>query len=150
VARTGAQPGSGTCSPLTSWARTSSTGTSSRARSGPGSWNSARYLHFLYAASVRIAIICDNFSPHLSKRKDRRVGTWAKSKNVEPDYTPTNSSWLNRVEAQFTALRYFALDGTGHASHKEQASIDPPVHHLAQQPCLRRTTPPHRRPGKPA
>ena len=25
---------------------------------------------------------------------------------------------------------------------------DPPVHHLAQQPCLRRTTPPHRRPGK--
>src|SRR5204863_99292 len=25
---------------------------------------------------------------------------------------------------------------------------DPPVHHLAQQPRLRRTTPPHRRPGK--
>src|SRR5580698_1884486 len=25
---------------------------------------------------------------------------------------------------------------------------DPPVHHLAQQPCLRRTTPPHRRQGK--
>jgi hypothetical protein len=35
----------------------------------------------------------------------------------------TNSSWLNRVEAQFTALRYFALDGTDHASHKEQASM---------------------------
>jgi hypothetical protein len=30
---------------------------------------------------------------------------------------------LNRVEAQFTALRYFALDGTDHASHKEQASM---------------------------
>jgi hypothetical protein len=27
------------------------------------------------------------------------------------------------VEAQFTALRYFALDGTDHASHKEQASM---------------------------
>ncbi len=26
-------------------------------------------------------------------------------------------------EAQFTALRYFALDGTDHASHKEQASM---------------------------
>jgi transposase len=25
-------------------------------------------------------------------------------------YTPTNSSWLNRIEAQFTALRYFALN----------------------------------------
>jgi hypothetical protein len=30
---------------------------------------------------------------------------------------------VNRVEAQFTALRYFALDGTDHASHKEQASM---------------------------
>jgi len=38
-------------------------------------------------------------------------------------YTPTNSSWLNHIEAQFTALRYFALDGTGHATHKEQASM---------------------------
>ena len=28
-----------------------------------------------------------------------------------------------RIEAQFTALRYFALDGTDHASHKEQASM---------------------------
>jgi predicted metal-binding membrane protein len=33
------------------------------------------------------------------------------------------SSWLNRIEAQFTALRYFALDGTGHRSHKEQGSM---------------------------
>ena len=43
--------------------------------------------------------------------------------NVEIAYTPTNSSWLNRIEAQFTALRYFTLDGTDHASHKEQASM---------------------------
>ena len=38
-------------------------------------------------------------------------------------YTPTNSSWLNRIEAQFIALRYFALDGTDHAGHKEQGSM---------------------------
>jgi hypothetical protein len=37
--------------------------------------------------------------------------------------TPANSSWLNRIEAQFTALRYFALNGTDHRSHKEQASM---------------------------
>ncbi|WTL79050.1 hypothetical protein OG328_49215 [Streptomyces sp. NBC_01518] len=43
--------------------------------------------------------------------------------NVEIAYTPTNSFWLNRIEAQFTALRYFALDGTDHASHKEQGSM---------------------------
>jgi hypothetical protein len=33
------------------------------------------------------------------------------------------SSWLNRIEAQFTALRYFALDGTDHQTHDEQASM---------------------------
>jgi len=32
---------SGTCSPPTSWARTSCSGTSSRARPGPASWSSA-------------------------------------------------------------------------------------------------------------
>ena len=35
----------------------------------------------------------------------------------------TNAFWLNRIEAQLTALRYFTLDGTDHASHGEQASM---------------------------
>lgn len=43
--------------------------------------------------------------------------------NVELAYTPTYSSWLNRIEAQFQALRYFTLDGTDHATHAEQASM---------------------------
>jgi hypothetical protein len=38
-------------------------------------------------------------------------------------YTPTNSSWLNRIEVQFTALRYFTPDGTDHATHKEQGGM---------------------------
>jgi hypothetical protein len=29
------------------------------------------------------------------------------------------------MEAQYTALRYFALDGTGHATHQEQGSMIP-------------------------
>jgi transposase len=82
-----------------------------------------RYLRTLYPPATRIAIVCDNFSPHLTTARDGRVGAWASANNVEIAYTPTNSSWLNRVEAQFTALRYFALDGTDHASHKEQASM---------------------------
>jgi transposase len=76
-----------------------------------------------YPAEIRIAIVLDNFSPHLTTKKDTRVGDWAAANNVEFAYTPTNSSWLNRIEAQFTALRYFALDGTDHASHKEQGSM---------------------------
>ncbi|MGX1365484.1 transposase [Streptomyces canus] len=82
-----------------------------------------RYLRSLHPADVRIAIVCDNYSPHLTTKRCQRVATWAAANNVEIAYTPTNSSWLNRIEAQFTALRYFALDGTDHASHKEQGSM---------------------------
>jgi transposase len=82
-----------------------------------------RYLRSLCPPATRIAIICDNYSPHLTTARDTRVGDWAAASNVEIAYTPTNSSWLNRIEAQFTALRYFALDGTDHATHKEQGSM---------------------------
>ncbi len=82
-----------------------------------------RYLRSLHPAEVRIAIVLDNFSPHLSTKTDARVGQWAEANNVELAYVPFYGSWLNRIEAQFTALRYFALDGTDHPSHAEQASM---------------------------
>src|SRR5438874_2434453 len=82
-----------------------------------------RYLRSLHPPRVRIAIICDNFSPHLTTRKDKRVGQWAAASNVEIAYTPTNSSWMNRLECQFTALREFTLNGTDHATHREQNSM---------------------------
>ena len=50
-------------------------------------------------------------------------GQWAAANNVELAYVPFHGSWLNRIEAQFTALRYFALDGTDHESHREQAGM---------------------------
>jgi len=82
-----------------------------------------RYLRSLYPADVRLAIVCDNFSPHLSTSRDDRVGRWAAANNVEIAYTPFYGSWLNRIEPQFTALRYFTLDGSDHATHREQASM---------------------------
>jgi transposase len=82
-----------------------------------------RYLRSLHPDEIRIAIVLDNFSPHLSTKADDRVGRSAEENNVELAYTPTYSSWLNRIEAQFQALRYFALDGTDHPSHREQASM---------------------------
>lgn len=82
-----------------------------------------RYLRTLYPPDVRIAIVLDNFSPHLSTRNDTRVGDWAAANNVELAYTPFYASWLNRIEAQFTALRYFTLDGTDHESHHVQARM---------------------------
>ena len=82
-----------------------------------------RYLRSLHPPEVRIAIVLDNFSPHLSTQKDQRVGQWAAANNVELAYVPFYGSWLNRIEAQFTALRYFALDGTDHPSHQAQARM---------------------------
>ena len=82
-----------------------------------------KYVRKLHPPEVRIGIVLDNFSPHLSTKKDQRVGEWAVANNVELAYTPTYSSWLNRIEAQFQALRYFSLDGTDHGTHAEQASM---------------------------
>ena len=82
-----------------------------------------RSVRSLSPPGVRLAIVLDNASPHLTTRHDRRVGQWAAANNVELAYTPTNASWLNRIEAQFTALRYFTLDGTDHNSHREQARM---------------------------
>jgi transposase len=56
-----------------------------------------RYLRSLYPPEVRIAIVCDNYSPHLSAARDSRVGDWAAASNVEIACTPTNASWLNQV-----------------------------------------------------
>ncbi len=53
----------------------------------------------------------------------RCTGESGRQKPQEIAYAPTNNSWLNRIEAQFTALRYFTLDGTDHAGHKGQGSM---------------------------
>ncbi len=107
-----------------------------------------RYLRSLYPVTTRIAIVCDNFSPHLTTRRDGRAGAWPTADNAEIACTPTNSSWLNRVEAQFTALRYFTLDGTDHASHKEQASMIRRYIIWRNNHAYDERLPPHRRQGK--
>jgi len=82
-----------------------------------------RYPRSLYPPHARIAITCGNFSPHLATRTDKRARAWAAANNAEIACTPTNCSWSNRVEAQFTAPRCVAPDGTDHATHQQQASM---------------------------
>ena len=72
---------------------------------------------------MRVAIVLDNYSPHLSTNKDNRVGDWANANNVELAYVPTNASFLNRIECHFAALRYFVLDGTDYRTHREQNTM---------------------------
>ena len=65
----------------------------------------------------------ENAQYGLDLHKGDEVRAWADDNNVELAYVPFYASWLNRIEAQFQALRYFTLDGTDHPTHKEQASM---------------------------
>jgi hypothetical protein len=68
-----------------------------------------RYLRSLHPTDTRIAIICDNYSPHLTTKKDHRVGDWAAAKQrrvrllldqlllVEPDRGPVHRTALLRL-----------------------------------------------------
>jgi transposase len=106
-----------------------------------------RYLRSLHPADVRIAIVCDTYSPHLTTKRCRPVADWAEANNVEIAHTPTNSSWLNRIEAHFTALRHFALDSTDPQPHGP-GQHDPPQHHLVDQARRRRATAESRQQGE--
>ncbi|WP_406840718.1 transposase [Streptomyces sp. AHU1] len=73
-------------------------------------------LAALDLATGKLYVVLDNFSPH----KHAKVRTWATDNNNELVFLPTYGSWLNWLEAEFAALRYFALNGTDHRSHDEQ------------------------------
>jgi hypothetical protein len=60
--------------------------------------------------------VFDNYSPHLTDE----VQSWARTHKVKFYLTPTNESWLNRIESQFTALKKFALDNPDFRRHEEQ------------------------------
>jgi hypothetical protein len=66
----------------------------------------------------KLYVIVDNFSPH----KRPEVTGWAAASGVELVFLPANASWLNWIEPEFAALRYFALNGTDHRTHAEQGT----------------------------
>ncbi|MEU9837580.1 IS630 family transposase [Streptosporangium sp. NPDC048047] len=79
------------------------------------------FLSFIKSLRTRwpagtLHLIVDNYSPH----KHPQVKAWAAANDVELVFLPTYASWLNWIESEFAALRYFALNGTDHRSHPEQ------------------------------
>ncbi|MGW3747363.1 IS630 family transposase, partial [Streptomyces sp. NPDC005146] len=64
----------------------------------------------------KLYVVLDNFSPH----KHPNVRAWAAANDIELVFLSTYGSWLNWIESEFAALRYFALNGTDHRSHGEQ------------------------------
>ncbi len=64
----------------------------------------------------KLYVICDNYGPH----KKAEVTRWCADHDIELVYTPSNASWLNWIESEFQALRYFTLDGTDYPDHAAQ------------------------------
>jgi transposase len=73
-----------------------------------------RYLRNIF--DDKLYIILDNFSPH----KKAEIKAYAKENDIELVFLPTNASWLNRIECEFTALRKFALENSNYQTKKEQ------------------------------
>ncbi|WP_218125775.1 transposase [Sinosporangium album] len=79
------------------------------------------FLSFLKVLRARwpdgkLYLVMDNFAPH----KHAEVRSWAAGNAVDLVFVPTYTSWLNWIESEFAAPRYFALNGTDHRSHAEQ------------------------------
>lgn len=77
-----------------------------------------RWMRRGYPEEEQIYLILDNFSPHLHKK----VFKWAKDNKVTLVFTPTNASWLNRIECQFTEVKKFVFEGTHYQEHEEVES----------------------------
>jgi transposase len=77
-----------------------------------------------YPARKRIHLILDNFSPHGTSH----VEHWCLRNNVHLIWTPTNASWLNPIECQFTPVKEFVIRNSNYQSHRE---LDRALHQYA-------------------
>ena len=123
-----APPGCGTCSPPSTWpAAQMFYRIRDRKR-----WT--EFLDFLRQIrrrfpTGRLYVVLDNYGPH----KKAQVREWCEANDVELVFTPTNASWMNWIECEFTALRYFALNGSDYPDHDTQNRRDRQLRPLAQQ-----------------
>ena len=74
-----------------------------------------KHIRQKYPPHIKLYLILDNFSPH----KKREVVDWASTANMEFVFTPTYASWLNRIEALFSGVRYFTLSNSDYRDHDE-------------------------------
>ncbi len=68
-----------------------------------------------YPAEQRVHLILDNFSPHGTPE----VRRWCQANNVHMIWTPTNASWLNPIECQFTPVKEFVIRNSYYPDHAE-------------------------------
>lgn len=75
-----------------------------------------KWLRNRYPRQQILHVVLDNYGTHDSDA----LRDWAVTSNVRLYFTPTNASWLNRIESHFTALRKFALNCSDYRSHEQQ------------------------------
>jgi transposase len=72
-----------------------------------------QWLRRRYPAWETLHVVLDNYGAHLKAE----VVAWARAHRVKFYYTPSNASWLNRIECQFTELKEFAMNNSDYRSH---------------------------------
>ena len=75
-----------------------------------------KWVRRRYPGGQTLHVVLDNYGPHLKTE----VRDWAAAHNVRFYFTPTEASWLNRIESHFTALKKFALENSDFRTHEEQ------------------------------
>jgi transposase len=75
-----------------------------------------KWLRRRYPHTEVLHIVLDNAKFH----GKAEVLSYAATHKIKFYWTPTNASWLNRIESHFTALKKFTLDNTDYRSHEEQ------------------------------
>lgn len=68
-----------------------------------------------YPINIKLFLVMDNFSPHLTSEVDE----WLLKNNSERVLTPTNASWMNRIECHFAPLKKFAIANSNPKNHSE-------------------------------
>lgn len=75
-----------------------------------------KWVRRRYPRHQVLHVVLDNYGPHLKTQ----VRGWAAAHDIRLYWTPTQASWLNRIESHFTALKKFALDTSDFRSHETQ------------------------------
>jgi transposase len=84
-----------------------------RSRSGADFLDFLAELRERYDRDERLHIVCDNLSTHTTPA----LHTWLDDNNARLVLLPTYSSWLNRIEGHFAAIRSFVIAGSDHPDH---------------------------------
>jgi hypothetical protein len=74
-----------------------------------------KWMRSRYPVKERLYVILDNFSPHLRPE----IRRWARKNNVSLVFTPTNASWMNPIECEFTEPKDYVLTNSYYKSHHE-------------------------------